>query len=171
MIHGKASTTSYIAVAFPRPTFKQRMKTKWSNQIWKVKEVSPLPVISSLSPVLPPTPNTLCWATSNHSLFHINQITPCLSFIIFYILSHLLGMTSLYLRFLPDKLLLIFQPPSSLTLISFPPVEAADPLPGSYSTLCEPLTALLHIIRVVCLEAAVLQSSEETTYGSFKYFI
>ena len=170
MIHSKASTTSYIAVAFLRLTFKQRMKTKWSNQIWKVKEVSPLPVISSLSPVLPPTPNTLCWATSNHSLFHINQITPCLSFIIFCILSHLLGMTSLYLRFLPDKLLLIFQPPSSLTLISFLPVKAANPLLG-YSSLCEPLTALLHIIIVVCLEAAILQSSEETTYGSFKNFI
>lgn len=74
-------------------------------------------------------------------------------------------MTSYCLHFLPDKLLLIFQPPSSLIPISFPPVKAANPLLGSYSTLSEPLMALLHIIIIVCLEAAIFQSREETTYG------
>ena len=68
------------------------------------------------------------------------------------------------------KLLLIFQPPSSLTPISFPPVKAANPLLGFYTTLCEPLTALLHIIIIVCLEVATFQNREEITYGSFKYF-
>lgn len=134
------------------------MKTKWSNQIWKVKEVSPLPIHFNSSPVpLPPTPNIM-WAIPTTSLFHINQITPCLGFIIFYILFHLLGMTSHCLHFLPYKLLLIFQPPSSLTPISFPSVKAANPLLGLYTSLCEPLTALLHIIIIVCLEAATFQS-------------
>lgn len=75
----------------------------------------------------------------------------------------LLYMLSPCLPFLPDKSPLTFQPPSYLTPFSFSLGKAANSLLGSCSTLCEPLTALLHFVVMVHLEASSLPWREETT--------